>query len=351
MSRLKPSALPLLLAAVLALRCPAAAPVEVRVVVVAMFEPGDDTGDVPGELQYWVEREKLDRIWDFPQGVRHLRSSPDGSVLAVVTGTGTIHSAATIMALGLDPRFDLSKAYWLVAGIAGADPNVMSLGSAAWAEWVVDGDLSHEIDAREIPGAWSTGHLPIRRFEPYAQPVQAAPGQVFHLNPALVAWAYNLTKDFPLPDSAPLQRHRALYVGYPLAQKPPFVLKGDNLAAMDFWHGKLMNSWAEAWVRYYTQGAGTFATSAMEDSGTLESLGALTRAGRADVQRALVLRTASNFDMQWPGATAVESLSGESLSKGYSAYLPSLEAAYLVGSKVVHQLVAGWDTYRETPPK
>jgi purine nucleoside permease len=55
--------------------------------------------------------------------------------------------------------------------------------------------------------------------------------------------------------------------------------------------------------------------------------------------------------MQWPGATAVESLSGESLSKGYSAYLPSLEAAYLVGSKVVHQLVAGWDTYKTTIPR
>src|SRR5579863_175684 len=213
-----------------------AAPAEVRVVVVAMFEPGADTGDVPGELQYWVEREKLDRIWDFPQGERHLRSNADGSLLAVVTGTGTIHSAATIMALGLDPRFDLTKAYWLGAGIAGANPHVMSLGSAAWAEWVVDGDLSHEIDAREIPADWTTGHLPHRRMEPYAQPVQPPAGQVFHLDPALVDWAYRLTKDVALPDSEPLQRHRALYVGYPAAQRPPLVLKGDNVAAMDFWH-------------------------------------------------------------------------------------------------------------------
>jgi purine nucleoside permease len=328
-----------------------AAPAEVRLVIVAMFEPGNDTGDIPGELQYWVEREKLDRIWDFPQGERHLRSNADGSLLAVVTGTGTIHSAATIMALGLDPRFDLTKAYWLVAGIAGANPHVMSLGSAAWAEWVVDGDLSHEIDAREIPPGWTTGHLPLRRMEPYAQPVQPPAGQVFHLDPGLVNWAYRLTKDVPLPDSEPLQKHRALYVGYPAAQRPPLVLKGDNVAAMDFWHGKLMNDWAEAWVRYYTGGAGTFATSAMEDSGTLESLTALTRAGRAQVGRALVLRTASNFDMQWPTATAVESLSGEKLSKGYSAYLPSLEAAYRVGSQVAHELLGHWEVYRTTPPR
>jgi purine nucleoside permease len=35
------------------------------------------------------------------------------------------------MALGLDPRFDLTKAYWLVAGIAGIDPADGSLGCAA----------------------------------------------------------------------------------------------------------------------------------------------------------------------------------------------------------------------------
>jgi purine nucleoside permease len=328
----------------------AEAPVRVRVVVVAMFEPGNDVGDVPGELQYWVEREKLVRTWEFPQGERHIRSNADGSILAVVTGTGTIHSAATIMALGMDPRFDLTKAYWVVAGIAGADPNVMSLGSAAWAEWVVDGDLNHEIDAREIPAGWPTGHLPIRRFEPYAQPVKPDKGQVFHLDPALVEWAYQLTKDTPLPDSEPLQRHRALYTGFPAAQRPPFVLKGDNIAAMNFWHGKIMNDWAEAWVKYFTLGEGTFATSAMEDTGTLESLTALTRAGRADVRRALILRTASNFDMQWPGATAIESLSGEALSKGYSAYLPSLEAAYRVGSRVVRELDRNWATYKDSPP-
>jgi purine nucleoside permease len=341
------------LALTLGVVSPAAAepPVKVRVVIVAMFEPGNDTGDTPGELQRWVEHDHLSRIWEFPEGERHLRSNADGSVLAVVTGTGTIHSAATIMALGLDPRFDLTKAYWVVAGIAGADPNVMSLGSAAWAEWIVDGDLQHEIDAREIPPEWPTGHLPIRRFEPYAMPVKADPGQVFHLNASLVDWAYRLTKDIPLGDSEPLQKHRALYVGYPIAQKPPFVLKGDNLAAMNFWHGKRMNDWAEHWVSYFTGGAGHYADCAMEDTGTIESLTSLTRAGKADVSRALVLRTASNFDMQWPGATAIESLSGEALGKGYSGYLASIDNAYLVGSKVVHELANHWSLYEAATPR
>jgi purine nucleoside permease len=39
-----------------------------KVVVVTMFEAGADTGDQPGEFQFWVEREKLNRVWPFPQG-------------------------------------------------------------------------------------------------------------------------------------------------------------------------------------------------------------------------------------------------------------------------------------------
>jgi purine nucleoside permease len=343
-------ALSLLLLACASARA-ADAPVKVRVVIVTMFEVGADTGDIPGEFQFWVEREKLDRTWDFPQGERRLRSNADGSVLGVVTGVGTIHSAATIMALGLDPRFDLTHAYWVVAGIAGANPDVMSLGSAAWAEWVVDGDLGHEIDAREMPAGWSTGHLPLRKKSPYELPAMPPEGQVFHLDPALVDWAYRLTKDVPLADSDPLRRHRALYVGYPNALRPPFVLKGDNVASMNYWHGKLMNAWAEEWVSYYTGGRGTFATSAMEDTGTLQALTWLSRAGRVDVRRALVLRTASNYEMQWPAVTAAQSLSGESLEKGYSAYLPSLEAAYQVGSRVVHELTGNWANYEDTPPR
>src|SRR5437870_3589848 len=106
----------------------AGARIPIRVVVVAMFEIGADTGDQPGEFQYWVEREKLDRVLPFPAGNRDLRMNSRG-VLGVVTGVGTAKAAATIMALGLDPRFDLSKTYWVVAGIAGVNPSAASLGS------------------------------------------------------------------------------------------------------------------------------------------------------------------------------------------------------------------------------
>ncbi len=324
------------------------APIPIKVVVVAMFELGADTGDRPGEFQHWVERARLDRVLPFPQGYRDLRLNDDG-VLGVVTGVGTARAAATIMALGLDPRFDLSKAYWVVAGIAGIDPADASLGSAAWAEWIVDGDLAHEIDAREIPADWKTGMVPLRRSVPYEQPKEDGDtAEVFRLDPGLVEWAYQLTKDVTLTESDQMKTERALYPGA-VARRPPFVLKGDTLSAGTFWIGAKLTEWANDWVTYHTAGRGRYVTSAMEDTGTVQSLTWLSRAGRVDVRRVLVLRAGSDHDVPPPGRTAAEALARTKIGQ-YAAYLPALESAYRVGSVVVNRLVADWATCRDTPP-
>ncbi len=230
-----------LLAACLATRSMAdEPPLKVKVVIVTMFEVGKDRGDIPGEFQFWVEREHLDKTYPLPAAYHDVLANDNG-VIGLVTGEGTAHSASSIMALGCDPRFDLREAYWLVAGIAGVDPADATLGSAAWAEWVVDGDLAHEIDAREIPKDWTTGFVPLEESEPYPKHRKADNGgcQVaYHLDPALTEWAYQLTKDVPLPDNERMKTSRARYTDNPNAQRTPFVLKGDNLASSTFWHGK-----------------------------------------------------------------------------------------------------------------
>ena len=324
-------------------------PIPVKVVVVTMFESGADTGDRPGEFQYWVERSHLDRVLAFPQGFHNLRLNKDG-VLGTVTGAGTARAAASIMALGLDPRFDLSKAYWLVAGIAGVDPADASLGSAAWAEWVVDGDLAYEIDAREIPKDWKTGFVPFRRTVPYEQPRRPADaGEIYRLNPALVDWAFQLTRNVPLPDALALRLERSRYASAN-ARRPPFVLKGDTLSASTFWSGKLLDQWANDWVRYHSEGKANFVTTAMEDTGTLQSLTFLAKAGRVDLQRVLVLRTASDYDQPATGETAAASLARNS-AMHYVAYLSSLDSAWRVGHVVVEELLRHWDRYAAAPPK
>ncbi|MEM9831878.1 MAG: purine nucleoside permease [Bacteroidota bacterium] len=321
----------------------------IKVVVVTMFERDEAQGDEPGELQYWVERFPFSNTIAFPQGNYNLYYNAEQGVLAITTGVGSINSAASIMALGMDERFDLTKAYWVVAGIAGADPEDMPLGSAAWAEWLVDGDLMHEIDAREIPDDWETGIFPLRETEPFPKETpNPESGAVFQLNPGLTEWAYQLTKDIALEDTEDLQQLRTRYANYPVAQQAPMVIKGDHLAAMTFWHGKVMDTWADRWVNYWTQGQGEFVTSAMEDTGTAQSLQLLDKTGKVDASRLLVLRTASNFTMPPDDMTAAESMQNE--NDGYSGFIPSLESAYQVGSAVVRNLVENWEQYQEKLP-
>jgi len=323
-------------------------PIEVKVVVVTMFEIGADTGDTAGEFQLWRERQKLTQ--QIPFAHHHdLYLNPETGVLGMVTGIGTTNSATAAMALGLDPRFDLSKAYWLVAGIAGVDPADASIGSAAWAEYLVDGDLAHEIDAREIPADWPTGYFARYTRKPFDPKKPQPTGEMLRLNPALTEWAYQLTKDTKLDDHPSLKETREKFVGYPNAQKPPFVLKGDQLAAMTFWHGKVLNDWANKWVDYWSEGKGNFVTSAMEDTGTFQALTYLHPTGKVNKDRVMVLRTASNYTMPPPGMSAAEHLLKE--NDGYAGLDASVEAAYRVGAVVVDEIVSKWTTYKDhTPP-
>jgi purine nucleoside permease len=324
-------------------------PIPVKVVVVAMYQPGDDTV-VPGEYQLWVEREHLDQIFPLPAGYHHVRMNKDG-VLGMLTGVATAKAAASVMAVGLDPRFDLSKAYWVIAGIGGGDPADVSLGSAIWADHVIDSDIGYEIDAREIPKDWPTGYVPLHKAIPYEEPVDKdLDGKVYTLNADLVSWAFQLTRGIALADSEKMREARARYMDFPNAMKPPFVTRGDMMSGGTFWYGTRMDEWANAWTRYFTNGKGNFMISAMEDTGTLQALTFLDHAGRADLKRVLVLRTVSNYDREARGSTPAEDLKIMTTGK-YSAYIPALEAAETVGDKVVRDLVEHWAERESTIPR
>ena len=68
-------------------------PWPVKVVLVTTFEIGEDTGDRPGEFQFWVERNHLDLKLDFPGGLRPLRTNADHSIVGIVSGTALNNAA------------------------------------------------------------------------------------------------------------------------------------------------------------------------------------------------------------------------------------------------------------------
>jgi purine nucleoside permease len=107
-----------------------------------------------------------------------------------------------------------------------------------------------------------------------------------------------------------------------------------------------MNQWANDWMKLQAGKDANFMMANMEDSGTLTALRRLSRARRVDLQRVLVLRTASNYSMPPPGKTAAWSATAEYPDGG----LPAFEAAYQVGNIVLQELIRGWPQYRDRIP-
>ena len=329
----------------------AAKPIEVRVVVITTWEVILGGKDYRGELYAWRTKWPLTTELPFPAGVHPLLYDSKRHVLAILTGVATARASASIMALGLDPRFDLSRAYWVLAGTAGVDPKVASAGSTAWERFVVDGDLGQEVDGRDIPEGWPTGILPNGRTTPFGEPAPRAQNDdgdnAYALNPALVDWAYGLTRDIKLPDDPALARARASYAGPGAA--PPFVLEGDGLMSSRFWYGPRMTQWAQRWVPYWTGGKGVFAMSAEEDTGVMQALTFLNKAGRVRLDRVLMLRAASDYVVAPPGMTAAEQIARQA-KEGLPANRQALEALYAVASPVVRALADDWARTRDTAP-
>ena len=328
-----------------------AKPIEVRVVIVTTWEAIKNGQDVGGELHDWLTQWPLKTAIAFPIGVHPLQYDPKHHVLAILTGMATARAAASITALGADPRFDLSHAYWIVTGTAGVDPKTASAGSVAWARWVVDGDLAQELDPRDMPADWPTGVVPYERTSPYAQP--APPGQseaanvAYALNRKLVDWAYAQTRDISLPDDAVMAKLRAPYAG--AGVKPPFVLEGEGLMSARNWYGDHMNDWAERWVDYWTGGQGVFVMSAEEDTGILQAITFLAHAHRARLDRVLVLRGGSDYTLEPPGMTPAQFLDKETHA-GFPAEKEALDNLYRVAGPVARKLADDWATTKETTP-
>ena len=307
-----------------------------------------------GELGNWVANLPCTQTFSFPQGYHQLWYNPKLHVLVCEMGEGKSHASASVTALAKDRRFDVTKAYWLLAGIAGVDPHQASLASVSWSQYVVDGDLgAYDIDGREIPSGWSTGFVPVGRNYPYEQPpppFESINGHtVFQLNSSLVNWAFQLTQNIQLPDDANLQQVRAMWSGNPKAVLPPFVLEGSSLASDVFWIGDLFNTWAENWVSYWTSGAATFVMSDFEDTAINQAMEFLGQAGKADPNRVMVLRAGSDFNFQPNGQTPAQYLAEENNFE-LSGFDEALYDVYLVGSTVVKQISNNWSVYSNTIP-
>jgi purine nucleoside permease len=181
-----------------------AAPIAPKVLVITMFSP---------ETAPWRDGRKLDKRVAVPGLSKEFPDvACDAAGLCVMTTSmGYANAATSVAAVIFSGKFDLSKTYFLVAGIGGVDPSDATLGSALWARYVVDGGLRHEIDPRQVPAGWPNGMLGLGATAPDEKPTWGAGTEVYHLSDPLVDRALALTRDVELADSPEAASYRATY--------------------------------------------------------------------------------------------------------------------------------------------
>ena len=103
--------------------------------------------------------------------------------------------------MALSPKFDLRKSYFLIAGIAGISPKHGTLGTTAWAHYLVEFGTQWELDSRDAPKDWPTGYLGINTKGPNEKPPLDYKTEVFELNPKLQAKAFALSQKVELTES------------------------------------------------------------------------------------------------------------------------------------------------------
>jgi purine nucleoside permease len=315
-------------------------PVAPKVLVISMFG---------GEAKPWLEGESLDHKIAVPGLFRPYPdvACSDSGLCLITTGMGYANAASSIEALVFGHKFDLTKTYFLIAGIAGIDPAEGTLGSAHWARFAVDGGLQNEIDAREAPPEWITGYL---AFGAPAPGVKSAEGErygteIYRLNEDLLQAAFRLTKDVDLADNDVAKVYRAKY-SEPAASAPPQVSICDTISSDTWWHGGRLAAAMDAYARVMTDGEANPCTTQQEDNATLTALKRGAEANLLDFNRVALLRTGADFDRQAPGESAAGTLR---LPAG--VYLPAVANAHRVAARLAHAIVDDWATWGSGPPK
>jgi purine nucleoside permease len=256
-----------------------------------------------------------------------------------------INAALSVNTLLSSGRFDLSKTYFILSGIAGGNPRLTTLGGVAFARFAVQVDTQMEWDAREIPSSWKSGYVPMGASTPNSFPRGIHGSEVYELNDNLRGICLDATRSIALDDSKKAAASRAHYAGspdgmYKAATLPPSVIEGDVLSSNTFWHGFYLSESMDNVAKVYTAGRGNYAMTAQEDTAILAALlrGALQE--KVDFSRVILMRAACNFDRE-PTTDEPPQLPWVMDSGGLA---PATRNLYTTGASIISIIRADWQS-------
>jgi purine nucleoside permease len=319
---------------------PGAAPLPAKVLVINLFSL---------EAAPWIEAlrptEEI-RVAGLSSDYPAVRCNAD-EVCQMTTGMGHANAAASVMAVLFSGLFDLRRTYVLVAGIAGIDPLRGTIGSAAWARYVVDAGIAHEIDAREMPHGWQDGYFGVLADGPHEVPRFDYRTEVFRLDEALLQRALALSRAAVLEDGAELRAYRRHYPNAP-ANEAPAVIQCDSLTSDTWWSGARLSEHARHWTRLLTDGKGVYCTTQQEDNAVMAALTRGAQTGLVDLRRVAVLRSGSDFDQPYPHQTVLASMQAQRKLPG--AVTVSANNLVRAGKPLVDAIVRDWDQWQHGVP-
>ncbi len=252
-----------------------------------------------------------------------------------------INAASSITALTFSPYFSFRKTYFLIAGIAGVNPEVATLGSVTFARYAVQAALQYEFDAREIPSNFTTGYVPQGSTDPTMYPQSIYGTEVFEVNDALRQIAIGFAKTATLNDSSAAVAYRANYAAtsaYNAGAKGPSVVACDVATSDVYFSGTLLSEAFGNTTKLFTNGTGIYCTTAQEDNATLEALLRSAINNITDFSRIIIMRTASDFDRPYAGEADTFNL----FYANQGGFDPAIQNIYLAGVKVVEGILRGW---------
>jgi purine nucleoside permease len=296
-----------------------------------MFEIGANAGDKAGEFQHWYQRYFSDSQLIYVTGaIKPVYCNKDG-VCGGVLGMGKVASSASMQAILLNQKFDFSKSYFILSGVAGTPPSKGTIGDVTWGSWLIDYDLGHRWSPEEgKPGAPTfmprKGYEKIRRYQ---------------LNPLLVEWCMALTTNVNLIDSTAAQAYRMRYP-QDAAKRLPKVLKGTHMTGDTFFHGPGLSKQAQYITELY--GADDYISTEMEAAAITQVI-----SRGFGTQRIMSLRGSVNFDQGNPNETTLAHLDpapGETAG----GFAETVENIMLVGSIVTDHIVKNWNVWQGGVP-
>lgn len=190
-----------------------------------------------------------------------LHCTSNYEICQITLGESEINAASSMSGLILESGFYFKKTYFMIAGIAGVNPEVATLGSVGIARYAISVALQYEFDAREMPANFSTGYVPYGVTAPGKYPTTIYGTEVFEVNTALRDLAVEFASTAVLNDSATAQAYRANYASasaYAAGAAPPSVVKCDVATSDVYYSGALLSKAFGNFTTLMTNGSGLY---------------------------------------------------------------------------------------------